>query len=213
MMQTVPNIIQTNKKPRSSVSKLVKKRNHVRRGFTLAEIIISLGIFVLVFTVMVQNFFLLQHTMQNIEKERTMTMFASSALQTIASDIDEYRIDIRASSQNASTLVLASPDPQNLTRITYAFSQDAGGKTILTRKTSSGDQQEYKHDSFSIKDGFFTVTPKANDRNACKTHPSVTVGLTLEYISPVSGTVEKSMPLQTTFSSPETAYSYLANCS
>lgn len=189
------------------------RKKHLQPGFTLAEIIISLGIFVLVFTVMVQNFFLLQHTMQNIEKERTMTMFASSALQTIASDIDEYRIDIQTSSQNASTLVLASPDPQNTNRITYAFTQDNTGKTVLTRKTSAGEQQEYSHESFSFKEGFFNVTPKANDRNACKTHPSVTIGMTIEYISPASGMIEMSMPLQTTFSSPETAYAYLENCS
>lgn len=191
------------------------ERLHPRlaQGFTLVEILISLGIFLLIFTVMLQNFFLLQHTMQNIERERTMTMFVSSALQTLASDIDEYRIDIDASAREASSLVLVSANPADSTRIVYTFGTNAEGKSALIRKTASGDTQTYVHNDFTIKDGFFIVRPlKAAGRDLCKTHPSVTIGMTVEYNKPTPTSPELILPLQTTFSSPETAYSYLSNC-
>lgn len=207
----------TNKTPyRSRIfsrSLAARGRSHVRRGFTLVEIIISLGIFLMIFTVMLQNFFLLQNTMQNIERERNMTMFVSSALQTLASDIDEYRIDVDASARQAATLVLVSADPADSTRITYSFENTPEGESALIRKTASGDIQTYVHDDYNLKNGFFMVRPlNTAGADTCKTHPSVSIGITVEYKRPTPNSPELVMPIQTTFSSPETAYSYLSHC-
>ena len=186
---------------------------HIKPGFTLVEIIVSLGIFLMIFTVMLQNFFLLQHTMQNIERERNMTMFVSSALQTLASDIDEYRIDVDASAKQAATLVLVSANPADSTRITYSFEDTADGESALIRKTASGDIQTYVHDDYNVKNGFFMVRPlNTAGKDVCTTHPSVSIGMTVEYKRPTPNSPELVMPIQTTFSSPETAYSYLSNC-
>ncbi len=167
-----------------------------QRGFTLVELMLSMGIFLMIFTVMTQSFLFLSQSIGEIQDAQKLSAHISSISQVLGTDIDEYLIDPVKSSTTALTLY----HPVSGDQVTYSFVDIQG--TLGLQRSSAEGVVALTSDQYPMVTGGFEVFPRATDPKKCLVHPFVRIHIKFENTS----------LLQTSFSSPHSSSLYQEQC-
>lgn len=193
-------------------------------GFTLLELIISIGIFVMIFVSMTQIFFLMQTTIARINAQREMVAWLTIMTQTVATDLENYAVDVKKS--DASTLALKhvsrEKNKDEEVHVIYRTTPvTVGGESgySLVREVQKGTQQPtrqiFNSPLFFFSDITLRVTPDSSQSEAyrCSVLPAVTMRLAVKG-NPTEKALKNMDPtvLQTSFSSNDNPASYRTEC-
>ncbi|PIV90156.1 hypothetical protein COW46_04680 [Candidatus Gracilibacteria bacterium CG17_big_fil_post_rev_8_21_14_2_50_48_13] len=183
-------------------------------GFTLVELTISMGIFVVIFAAMTQIFFLMQGTIARINAEREMTAWVSTITQTIATDLERYAISVEESEGNA--LVLKRPQDDS-TIVYRTKQQNLGDRTEmeLMREVKEEGQtslSRYTSPLFILSDVRMHVSPGKTNPLRCSILPAVALHLEVRGKPGDARLQNMLLPIDTVFSSNENPQSYAQGC-
>lgn len=193
-------------------------KTRTKSGFTLVELTISVGIFIVVFVSMTQIFFLMQTTIARINAQREMVAWMSTITQTIATDLENYAINVEES--NARTLALHHVS--NGSKVLYRLSSDTREgqeEKVLHREVQPENGpatiQTYTSPLFYFSDITLRVTPNSTmaPELRCALLPAVTTHFTLQG-DPKDQRLATLPPrsIQTTFSSNTYPLTYSQTC-
>lgn len=207
-----------------------------KKGFTLAELIVSIAIFLVMFTVLTQGFLTVLKISHQIEVNRELTLYSSKILNALATDIDELRIDttidefrIDTSAANSDTsFTLSSRDGSKKVIYTLEKMKERDRETYykdrqvektadaytLSRKVNNEPAESYLSQNFVLIAPHFKKIPDASTSlSKCDYIPALLFSATVLYIPKKSGDfVETSSYLQTTFSTPEDPLQFSQTC-
>lgn len=194
------------------------KTRPLQSGFTLIELTISVGIFVVVFISMTQIFFLMQGTIARINAQREMVAWMTNVTQTMATDLESYAIVVQES--DARTLTLQHVSDKG--KIIYRQSEeqkDGQEEHVLTREVQNvlGNSTQttlntYTSPLFYFSDISMHVSPDRGNTLRCSILPSVTLHLTVAGMPGDSRLSNLHTEVQTTFSSNANPLSYSKTC-
>ncbi|MFN7160951.1 MAG: type II secretion system protein J [Candidatus Gracilibacteria bacterium] len=209
----------------------------IKKGFTLMELIISIAIFLLIFTMLTQGFLTVLKISHQIEVNRELTLYSSKILNALSTDIDELKIDTSNNteintSNNAEALnSFTLQNNDGTKRIVYTLeimknsdidtyykdrklTETLKGKDVYTliRKVDNEEPEPYISDNFVLTNPHFIKSPSTS-LSRCKYIPALTFSATVVYVPKLRGdNVQTSSYLQTTFSTPEDPLQFSQSC-
>lgn len=192
-----------------------------KKGFTLLELLLSMGIFLLIFTTLTQGFLLVSKITARLDVQREMTIYSSKLLTSINNDMDSFpllvheRKDNAISLENKDTSSTVTYSLQSLTeeekntiekRLPNTIS-NANDLSVLVRKENDKEYR-YFHPSFVLSKASIHISPEKDQE--CSFSPLVSIDATVLYIPKNrSETLQMQELLHTSFSSPEEPSAYL----
>lgn len=205
------------------------KHPMIKKGFTLAELVVSITIFLIIFTILTQGFLTVLKISHHIEVNRELTLFSSKILNAISTDIDELKIDTSDTSDSTNSFTLRSTDGSKKVIYTLEKMKDSDiakyfkdrkledtlkGKEAytLSRKVDQDAPETYISENFVLINPHFIKSP-GTSLPKCSYIPAVTFSSTILYIPKMRGdSVQTSSNVQTTFSTPEDPLQFSQTC-
>lgn len=203
---------------------------HMKKGFTLAELVVSIAIFLIIFSILTEGFLTVMKISRQIDINRELTLYSSKILNTLATDIDELKIDTSSFSedmysfsltrndQTKVTYTLKKMDPQDLSEYysNRKIPDSAQGNIYtLSRKNDVDLEQKYISENFVLVNPHFIKTPNTSlPDSKCTFLPALTFTAKIVYLPKLSGDmITTSSDIQTTFSTPEDPSHFSQTCS
>lgn len=203
----------------------MKKNTHFHSGFTLVELLVSIGVFIIVFISMTQIFFLMQGTIARINAQREMVAWLSTITQTISTDLENFAINAETSDARTLSLESRSKDEKVFYRVNpapaslHTNSGSSASGWSISREVSTGSGTsatssiaEFTSPLFYLEDVHLRVTPEKGDQMRCSVLPAAMINLTLAPRPESKRLGTQKSYLQTTFSSNDNPLSYSKAC-
>lgn len=188
---------------------------HTKAGFTLVELTVSIGIFVVVFAAMMQIFFVMQGTIARINAQREMTAWMSTMIQTIATDFETAAISVEQSDGNVLVLTDVSTPDRRIVYRTNKVTDDGMTEILLQREVV--DQERSRVDTFrsplfALSEAQLVVTPSKTHPLRCSILPALQLRLTLAGRPGDTRLAALRLPVETAFSSNANPQRYAQEC-
>ena len=187
----------------------------MKKGFTIIELVVSMGIFILIFTIMVQLTIAIQGILRDIDEKREFSLFVQGITETLGADSDEMLLQVH---NNGHTSVAFRSATGNKT-VRYSVGQSPNsGEVVLSRTSQDGTSaatttHTFTHPKFFLSNIAFLILPDSTalGQGGCTIPPAFAVHFTVGVKKPTHGE-STSLPIQTTFTSPEYPHAFKARC-
>lgn len=186
-----------------------------KAGFTLVELTVSIGIFVVVFAAMMQIFFVMQGTIARINAQREMTAWMSTMVQTIATDFETTAIAVEESDGNVLVLTDISDPHRRLVYRTKKLTEEGATEVLLQREVidKEGSRVDtFRSPLFALSEVSLTVTPSKTHPLRCSIFPALQLRLTLTGRPGDARLASLRLPMETVFSSNANPQRYAQEC-
>ncbi|HUQ29921.1 MAG TPA: type II secretion system protein [Candidatus Paceibacterota bacterium] len=165
----------------------MKKNSSHGRGFTLVELIVSMGVFALIITLATGAYFVVL----GVNREARAT---STAIDNLAFALESMTRSIRTGTHYASSgSDFSFRDATDTHTITYSLGTNANGKGFIEKQIDSGSSDPITDSSIDIKNlGFYLQGEALSDGF----QPHVTMVIT-GAVSPGPGVADLNFTVQT----------------